>query len=261
MRRTEEIWGTVVGLDVRDAANDYDAAIVDVVFAWFERVDTLFSTWRNDSEIVRIAGGGLRLEQASPETRTVLDLCEALSAATAGAFDVAATALLPAPHPPGWCPIDPSAMVKGWALDRAADLLVAAGVKSFCLNAGGDVLVGCGPGPGEAWRVGILHPWQRDHLAAVLAVTNAAVATSGLYERGSHIVDPRSGRPASGLASATVVAPDLATADAYSTAILALGRDGLDWLRSHPDVNAMAITNDCQVFTTNGFDTLRAVTQ
>ncbi|MDQ6725027.1 MAG: FAD:protein FMN transferase, partial [Actinomycetota bacterium] len=239
MRRTEEIWGTVVGLDVRDAANDYDAAVADVVLAWFERVDKLFSTWRDDSEIVRIAGGTLSLEQASPETRTVLDLCEALSVATAGAFDIAATALLPARHRPGWCPMDPSAMVKGWALDRAAELLVAAGAKRFCLNAGGDVLVGCGPGPGEAWRVGILHPWQRGDLAAVLAVTTAAVAPSGLYERGSHIVDPRSGRPASGLASATVVAPDLATADAYSTAILALGRDGLDWLRSHPDVDAM----------------------
>lgn len=255
MKRVEQIWGTAVGVEVLD---DVTASVVDDVFAWFARVDELFSTWRDDSEIVRIAGGTLAICDSSVETRTVLALCQALSAATGGAFDVSATALRPPPHPRGWCPLDPSAVVKGWALDRAADRLRAAGVHRFCMNAGGDVLVGDRRGPGEPWRVGVQHPAERDRLAAVVAVAGAGVATSGRYERGDHIVDPRTGRPAHDLASVTVVAPDLATADAYSTAVFALGRDGLDWLRTHPDVAAMVITDEDVVFTTAAFDRRRA---
>lgn len=251
MKRVEEVWGTVVGLEVPD---DADHAVFEDVFAWFRRVDALFSTWRDDSEIARLARGELALDQSSTETRIVLERCQELSLATAGAFDIAAASRLPRPHARGWCPLDPSAMVKGWALDRAREILCAAGATRFCLNAGGDVLVGSGPVPGEAWRIGVLHPWQRDRLAAVVAATHAGVATSGSYERGAHIVDPRSGSFAAGLASVTVVAGDLATADAYSTAIFALGRDGLAWLGDHRDVAAMAITDDGQVFTTEPFD-------
>lgn len=256
MKRVEHIWGTVVSLDVME--DEVAPEAVDDVFAWFDRVDALFSTWRADSEIVGIARGTLALGDASPEVRTVLDLCRTLAAATDGAFDVAATGLLPPPHPPGWCPLDPSAMVKGWALDRAADRLADAGIHRFCMNAGGDVRVGRGPGRGQPWRVGIRHPWAVDRLAAVLEVVDAAVATSGRYERGAHIVDPRSGRPATGLASVTVVAADLATADAYSTAVFALGRDGLVWLDDHGEVDAMVITDDQQVFATRGFARHRA---
>jgi len=254
MKRVEEIWGTAVGVDIGD---DVGPAVVEEVFAWFARVDELFSTWRDDSQIVRIARGELGVEMASPEVRTVIERCRELSLETDGAFDIAATGLLSLPHPPGWCPLDPSAMVKGWAVDRAADLLHGAGATRFCVNAGGDVLVGGGPTSEQAWRVGIVHPWRPDHLAGVVTVTDAAVATSGRYERGSHIVDPRTGRPAVGLASVTVVAADLATADAYSTAVFALGEDGLEWLRCHPHVDAMAITDEAQVFTTAGFDELR----
>jgi len=251
VKRVQEIWGTVVGLEVLDPLAE---AVMDGVFAWFGRVDELFSTWRDDSEIVRIAQGTLAVAASSPETRAVLALCHRMSSATGGAFDIAATALLPPPHGPGWCPLDPSALVKGWAVDRAGERLIAAGARRFCINAGGDVLVGHGPGPGQAWRVGVQHPWATRHLAAVVDAIDVGVATSGRYERGNHVIDPRTGIPATGLASVTVIAPELAVADAYSTAVLALGHDGLDWLADHPDVDAMAVTDDGQAFTTAGFD-------
>ena len=261
MNRVREIWGTAVGVDVRDGSDDDQAqdALLDELFAWFDRVDALFSTWRDDSEIVRIARGQLPVGEASDETRTVLARCAELSRDTAGAFDIRATASLPpALRGPGWCEIDPSAMIKGWAIDQAAVLLARSGATRFCLNAGGDVLVGSGPAPGERWRVGIQHPWEPRSVAAVVEVVDVGVATSGRYERGDHVVDPRTGRPAAGLASVTVIAPDLARADAYSTAILALGRDGLSWLASRPDIDAMVVTDDRQVFTTDGFNRRRA---
>lgn len=228
--------------------------MLDAVFAWFDRVDALFSTWRDDSEIARLASGELDLGDATDDVRCVLHQCESLRIDTDGAFDVSATALLPPPHPPGWCALDPSGFVKGWALDRAADLLAERGVRRCCINAGGDVVVR-GDHP---WRVGIQHPWKRDELAAVVAVAHGGIATSGRYERGNHVVDPRTGAPAFGLASVTVIAAELAIADAHATAALALGQDGIDWLRDRGDVDAMAITDEGRLFTTPGFERFRA---
>jgi thiamine biosynthesis lipoprotein len=144
--------------------------------------------------------------------------------------------------------------VKGWAVDRAGELLSASGASNFAINAGGDVLVHGRPRAGSEWRVGIQHPWQTDRTAAAVALTDGAVATSGGYERGDHVIDPRSGQPAHGLASVTVISSTLTLADAYATAALAHGRDGMAWLATLPHVVAMGITDDQRVVKTAGFD-------
>lgn len=247
MTRVEQIWGTAISVDVRDPM---DPAAVDDVFEWFREVDRLFSTWRDDSEIVRIERGELDVADADPQVREVLALSERLRDETGGAFDIRATGMLTAPHGDGWCAVDPSGIVKGWAVQRAAMDLVAAGASTLCINAGGDVVTRGRPGDQPAWRVGVQHPWDHDHVAVVLSVTDAGVATSGRYERGDHVVDPRTGRPAHGLASATVVHADLAVADAYATAIVALGRDGLTFLASRGELAAVVVTDDHQVVMT-----------
>ena len=118
----------------------------------------------------------------------------------------------------------PVGLVKGWAVDRAAALL-ARGRARFCIDAGGDVLVRGGP-----WRVGDpASAPARPARAPCSTLTDAAVATSGAYERGEHVVDPLTGRPARGALSVTVVGPDLATADAYATAAFAMGARGPAW--------------------------------
>ena len=83
-----------------------------------------------------------------------------------------------------------------------------------------------------------------DRVAAVLAVTDLAVATSATYERGAHIIDPRTGEPTTGLASVTVVGPDLALADAFATAAFVMGLDALDWIDGQPDYGLYLITHD-----------------
>ena len=105
-------------------------------------------------------------------------------------------------------------------------MLGEAGARNVCVHAGGDVCVRGERAPGRPWRVGIQHPWQRDRVAAVLCTRGLAVATSGAYERGAHIVDPRTGRAPQGVASVTVLGPDLAIADAYATAAFAMGVEG-----------------------------------
>jgi thiamine biosynthesis lipoprotein len=108
--------------------------------------------------------------------------------------------------------------------------------------------------------VGIRHPREHDRVAAVLALTDAAVATSGTYERGEHIVDPRTGRPPAGVLSVTIVGPELGTADAYATAAFAMGEDGPEWTARLPGHHAMTILADDRVLSTPGFIRLRAAT-
>jgi len=125
----------------------------------------------------------------------VLDRCAELWQETGGYFDINAGGTL-----------DPSGYVKGWAVQRACDRLRAEGAANHCLNAGGDIFVSGSPGPRKNWRVGIRHPWEPLAVAWVLEVTDTAVATSGTYERGLHVIDPYTGKPASALRSVTVVA-------------------------------------------------------
>jgi thiamine biosynthesis lipoprotein len=206
-----------MGMPVR-VAGEVDAVRV---FAWLRWVDATFSTYRPDSEISRLARG----ERFAPHplVRSVLARCEELRVETGGLFDAFAGGRL-----------DPSGYVKGWAVERAA----AFGRGRFLIDAGGDVVL-----RGE-WRVGIRHPYEPGRLAAAITVADCGVATSGVYERGAHIIDPRTRRPATGLSSVTVVGPDLGTADAYATAAFVAGNP-----RWTAGLAAMTIAGD-RVFTT-----------
>jgi thiamine biosynthesis lipoprotein len=239
-RRTEvrHIMGMPIGVDLADAG-DVD---VEPAFDWLRRVDATFSTYRDDSEVSRLARGELTIAECAPEVDEVLTRCLALERETGGFFSA---------RPAGR--LDPSGYVKGWAVDGAAARLAAGGATRFCINAGGDVVARGRPAPDRRWRVGVRHPEALDELAAVLAVEDLAVATSGEYERGAHILDPHTGGPPSGLLSVTIVGPDLATADAYATAAFAMGAAGPAWTATLAGYDAMCITSDRRVLTTPGF--------
>ena len=238
----QPVMGTVASLDVRGASAPAARAAFDLVMAWLHEVDRRFSTYRDDSEISRIGRGELSLAQAGDDVRWVLDRCARLRHETGGAFDERATGRL-----------DPSALVKGWAVERGADLLRAEGLTDFALSAGGDVVVRGGALPERAWRVGIQHPDDRGAVAAAIEVSDLAVATSGTYERGEHLLDPRDAGAPTGVVSVTVIGPDLGTADAYSTAAFAMGLDGPAWTAGVAGYEAMTILADGTVLCTRGF--------
>jgi thiamine biosynthesis lipoprotein len=244
-RRTEvrHIMGMPIGIDLADAGG----VAVEVAFDWLRYVDATFSTYRDDSDVSRLARGELTIGECRPEVDEVLSACLALERETGGFFSA---------RPAGR--LDPSGYVKGWAVDGAAARLAAAGATRFCINAGGDVVARGRPARDRLWRVGIRHPEALDQLAAVLEVEDLAVATSGEYERGAHILDPHTGRPPDGLLSVTIVGPDLATADAYATAAFAMGANGPAWTASLDGYDAMCVTRDRRVLTTPGFARHRA---
>ncbi|MGC9439466.1 FAD:protein FMN transferase [Streptomyces sp. WG5] len=231
MRRVEHVMGFPVSLRVDDP--DVPAEAADAVFAWLREADARFSPFRPDSEVSRLDRG--EVARAGAELEEVLDLCEEYRLATGGAFDV---------RLPGRG-LDPCAVVKGWSVQRAAGLLRASGARRFCLNAGGDVVAAGGP-----WRVGVRHPEDAGRLCTVLEVTDAAVATSARYERGDHIVDGRTGRPAAGLLSVTVVAPTLTEADTTATAAFAMGAEGVAWAAAREGCEVFAVDAERRVLRT-----------
>ncbi|TPQ23635.1 FAD:protein FMN transferase [Streptomyces sporangiiformans] len=236
MLRVEHVMGFPVSVRIDDGAAD-PAAAAEEVFAWLREVDARFSPFKPDSEVCRLDRGEVLAEDVSADLSEVLELCEHYRVATRGAFDV---------RLPGRA-LDPCAVVKGWSVQRAAELLARAGATRFCVNAGGDVVTAGGP-----WRVGVRHPEQSDRLCTVLEVTDGAVATSARYERGDHIVDGRTGRPATGLLSMTVVARSLTEADATATAAFAMGAEGIEWAASQDGCEVFAVDAERRVLRTPG---------
>jgi len=196
------------------ATEELADAAVRAVFAELVEVDGVFSPYRPDSEVSRMARGEVTADLCAPEVKDVADRCERARALTGGLFD--------ATRPDGtW---DPSGLVKGWATERAFAHLRGVEGLDWCLNAGGDVVVDCPSG--EAFRVGIQDP--RDPAAVIAAVpcSAGAVATSGTAARGAHLYDPRTGvATASPWLSVTVTGPSLETADVLATAAFVAGDD------------------------------------
>ncbi len=243
VRVLEHIMGMPIIVDVRDEA--VSAHDLEPVFAWFREVDRVFSTFKPDSEISRLNRDELSIHAACADVREVLQRCEALRVETEGSFDIRAAS----------SDIDPSGYVKGWSVDRAAELLRGLGAANFSINAGGDVLLAGGALPEPRWRVGVQHPFRRDRIAKVVEGSELAVATSGTYERGDHIVDGRTGLAPAGVVSVTVTGPELGTADAFATAAFAHGEGAAAWTLTLPQrgYEALTILAGGEVLSTPGF--------
>ncbi|WP_437106168.1 FAD:protein FMN transferase [Streptomyces sp. enrichment culture] len=246
VRHVEETMGTVFSLDVRGGEPGAVRAALEAAVAGLRRVDEVFSTYRDDSQVSRLARGELTVAECDPEVAEVLALAAEAERVSDGWFS---------PRYRGR--LDPTGIVKGWATERAARTLAAAGATGVSVNGGGDVQLLGAPGAGRPWRVGVSDPLRPGGLAAVVSAAGAdelAVATSGTAERGDHIVDPRTGRSAvTDLVAVTVVAPRLTWADCWATAAFAMGsREGLRWLESLPDAEGLLITAGDEVRCTGG---------
>jgi FAD:protein FMN transferase len=231
--------GTVVSFDVPawTAAAGDDGALSQVL-RWLHWVDATFSPYRAGSDVSRYGRGEVPLTGCVPELAEVLEACAEVSERSGGYFTAT-----PGGH------LDPSGYVKGWAIERAASMLTAAGSQEHSVNGGGDVQCA----GRRRWRIGIADPLRRGQLALVVAGRDFAVATSGTAERGAHIVDPHTGRAAAGLASITVVGPGLTLADAYATAAFAMGSRARDWVEGLDGYEAFAITPAGATWQTTGF--------
>lgn len=227
-RYVEQVMGLPFSLALRGRHTGDAAARMAwaAVVADLREADRVFSTWRPDSWVSRLAREEVEVEECPPEVREVLALGNAAADASRGAFAV---------HRPdgrGGTVFDPSGVVKGWAAERAAWHLAGLPETDHCLSAGGDVLAWTADPAGRPWTIGVEDPDDPRRIIARVPLRRGAMATSGSAHRGAHVVDGRTGLPPVGVRQVTVVGESLTAVDIEATSAFALGREAADWLRA-----------------------------
>ncbi len=237
--------GTVVTFDLFDERGFNDHA-VDEAFAraaaLLHDVDEVFSTWKPQSPMSRLRRGEIAVASAPSQVAEVLERCAYAKEVSGGWFD-------PWSMPGG---VDPTGYVKGWAAQSSLAVLASLGAAGAIVNAAGDVAVAGQPKPTSGFRVGIVNPFDRSVLVCAVEVAGG-VATSGDYERGSHLVNPFTGDTTTALASATVTGPDLGLADALATALVVGGREVLAFIEALSGYEAFLIGHDATWSTSSSF--------
>lgn len=239
MKETRISMGTPVTVEIVGG----DAAALNTVFDYFRAVDERFSTYKTTSEVSRINAGAHPHAAYSPDMREVLALSDETKQATEGYFDIYT--------PQG--DLDPSGLVKGWAVHNAAKLIRKNGHEHFWVDAGGDVQTGGSNADGKEWSVGLRNPFQADEIVKVLYPRGHGIATSGTYLRGTHIWNPHErASAASPFVSLTVIGPDIYEADRFATAAFAMGEEGIHFIESLPGFEGYAIDAHGQATMTSG---------
>ncbi len=219
MRETRNSMGMPITIEIVDSS----ARVGDIagLFAYFTEVDERFSTYKATSEISAINRGEIQPEDASPLMQEVFALAEKTKQETDGYFDMR--------QPNGT--LDPSGIVKGWAIHNAAALVRQQGNENFYIDAGGDIASSGVNEQGLPWSVGIKNPFNQAEIVKVLYPKGHGVATSGSYIRGAHIYNPHDHHSELvEVVSLTVLGPDVLEADRFATAAFAMGKDGIAFI-------------------------------
>ncbi|MDD2657239.1 MAG: FAD:protein FMN transferase [Candidatus Pacebacteria bacterium] len=226
---------------------------LEAAFAYLVSVDEQFSVYKETSEISRINRGEITLAEASAEMKEVFALGEQTKQETNGYFDIRR----PDPSTPLGTggSIDPSGIVKGWAIKNTAALIRTMGCENYFVNAGGDIAMGGKDAKGEEWSVGIRNPFNIHEIVKVVYPKGKGIATSGSYIRGDHIYNPHQPeQKIKDIVSITVIGPDVLAADLMATAAFAMGKQGIAFIENLPGFEGYSIDANGIATLTSGFD-------
>jgi FAD:protein FMN transferase len=240
MKRTAVIMGMPITVEIIDTTV---TKYFEAVFSYFRQIDSRYSTYKTDSEISQI-NHGLPEAQWSDEMKLVLDLCEQTRKETEGYFNIEHKGRL-----------DPSGLVKGWAIHNAAATLREQHIADFYIEAGGDIQVSGRRAGNRPWTVGIRSPFNIEEIIKTIAVTSEGVATSGTYIRGQHIYNPfHPDKAINQVSSLTVIAKNVYEADRFATAAFAMGVKGINFLEATAGLEGYMVTADRLATYTTGFE-------
>jgi len=237
--------GMPITVEICDASAAQDA--IDKVFEYFTYVDETFSTFKPKSEISKINNGSLSPENYSADVKEVFSLCDKTKQETNDYFDIVNNKGL----------LDPSGLVKGWAIFNAAKLLKNMGYENFFVEAGGDIQVSGLNEEGKPWAVGIRNPFNVKEIVKTVHLKNGeGIATSGSYERGTHIYNPKDrSMNLAEIVSLTVIGENIYEADRFATAAFAMQRDGIHFIEKLNGFEGYSIDNKGIATMTSGFET------
>ena len=240
MRKTAVIMGMPVVVQVIDKnAKEED---VSEVFSYFHYIDNKFSTYKKNSEISQINRGELNELNYSNEMRKILSLCQKTKQETNGFFEINNNGVL-----------DPSGIVKGYAINNGANILVQKGYKNIYVEIAGDIQVFGNNGKDNFWKIGIQNPFNLEEIIKVVKLKDRGIATSGTYIRGSHIINPKKKKPAEDIVSITVIGPNVYEADRFATAAFAMGKKGIRFIEGLKGFEGYMIQKDKTAVYTSGF--------
>ncbi len=242
MKQTQLLMGMPIIVDIVD--KNATEADIDKVFDYFTYVDETFSTYKKTSEISQINKGKLSQKGYSSDMQKVLQLCEQTKKDTKGYFNISHDGKL-----------DPSGLVKGWAIQNAAELLKRRGLQNFYIDAGGDIQVAGRNSKNQTWKVGIRNPFNMEEIVKVLHIHNRGVATSGTYIRGQHVYNPlNQTKKLTEIVSLTVVGPNIYEADRFATAAFAMEQKGIYFIENLPGFEGYMIDKNGIATYTSGFE-------
>lgn len=212
--------------------------IFEEIFNYFTYVDNTFSPFKKDSELTKINQGRLQKNDWSQDMKTVFKLCEQTRNETLGYFNIEKNR-----------EFDPLGLVKGWAINNAANILKTRGFKNYYVEAGGDIQVAGKNKENNLWRIGIQNPFNLKQNIKIIALDNQGIATSGTYLRGQHIR-----KTIDDIVSLTVIGPNIYEADRFVTAAFAMGKKGINFIENLSDFEGYMIDNKGIATFTGGFN-------
>lgn len=222
-----------------------DQKSVEEIFNLWNRIDARFSTYENSSEISRINRKEIGENEYSPEMREIFSLAKETNKNTGGYFNIK--------RPDGL--IDPSGIVKGWAIQKGAELAQKQGFNSYYLEIAGDIQTRGHDERNQKWTIGIRNPFDRTQVIKILYPRGAGIATSGSAERGQHIYNPHDPMIlVSSIVSITVIGPNIYEADRFATAVFAMGDSGIHFINSLKGFEAYAVDRNGIATMTDGID-------
>ena len=229
--------GMPITIEIYKSANNKSTnKDIEEAFDYFREVDEKYSSFKETSEVGKYNRG----EEVSAEMKELLKLAAKTKLETKGYFDIR--------KPNG--KIDPSGIVKGWAICNAVDILRKKGYKKFFVDAGGDAEI-----VGKNWKWGIRNPFNKKEIVKVLKLSDCGIATSGTYERGQHIYDPVGEKAEiTDIVSLTVIGPNVYEADRLATSAFAMGRAGIEFIEKLKGLEGYMIDKDGVATYTSGFE-------
>ncbi len=245
MKETRIMMGMPVTFEIAGRDDQAAADAIDAGFDYIAYVDLTFSTYKDESEIMRINRGELELEDASDDMKEIFDLADKTKSETNGYFDIMNRDGI----------YDPSGIVKGWAITKAAEIVRDCGFRDYYVEAGGDIEVSGTNDEGGMWSIGIRNPFNQEQIVKTVYLSGAGIATSGNYIRGNHIYDPHKKKETiPDITSLSVIGPNAYEADRFATAAFAMGRAGIHFIESLPGFEGYLIDSTGTATMTSGFD-------
>lgn len=240
VKDTKIIMGMPITVEITDDSKESD---LTKIFQYFRRVDRRYSPYKKTSELSQV-NAGLPRSKWSDEFKEIISLCEQTKAETGGFFDIEHDGK-----------IDPSGLVKGWAIDQASKKLLATGFSNFYIEAGGDIQVHGNFKAKSGWSVGIRNPFNINEIVKIVRLSDVGIATSGTYIRGEHVYNPlQQFHKVQSVKSLTVIGPNIYEADRFATAAFAMGEAGINFIEKLHGFEAYQIDSNKVATFTSGFE-------